>query len=156
LILIHSTNPKNSSKFQDRKHKSLDPRHISFKFEKEPSPTSSDEEELTTSLLKIDPDITKPVVIDFKDLDSSDEEEEFSNNRKDFQKSKSMSSASRKSVGFFGGTDDIEMNGKDEASRQSIPFVRQISEYGSPKLEVYRPTTNPIYIYTQVSLIIII
>lgn len=58
--------------FQARKHKSLDPRHISFKLdeEKEPSPSvSSDDEDFDcdrTSLLMIDPDITKPVVIDLK------------------------------------------------------------------------------------------
>lgn len=56
--------------FQARKHKSLDARHISFKLEKEPSPTpstSSSDEDFDgerTSLLQIDPDITKPVVID--------------------------------------------------------------------------------------------
>lgn len=54
--------------FQARKHKSLDARHISFKFEKEPSPSSSEEEydNENSSLLHIDPDITKPVVIDLK------------------------------------------------------------------------------------------
>lgn len=56
--------------FQARKHKSLDARHISFKLEKEPTPsTSSEEEEYgfdQKRLLHIDPDITKPVIIDFK------------------------------------------------------------------------------------------
>lgn len=58
--------------FQARKHKSLDARHISFKLEKEPTPTpsdsSSDEEDFEdrTSLLQIDPDITKPVTIAFE------------------------------------------------------------------------------------------
>jgi len=55
--------------FQARKHKSLDPRHISFKLDKEPTPESSSEEDYDcerTSLLQIDPDITKPVVIDLK------------------------------------------------------------------------------------------
>jgi facilitated trehalose transporter len=57
--------------FQARKHKSLDPRHISFKLdeEKEPTPSTSSEEDYDcerTSLLLIDPDITKPVVIDLK------------------------------------------------------------------------------------------
>ena len=55
--------------FQARKHKSLDARHISFKLDKEPTPTpsTSSEEDYDcerTSLLQIDPDITKPVVID--------------------------------------------------------------------------------------------
>lgn len=56
--------------FQGRKHKSLDPRHISFKLDKEPTPESTSSEEdddgecERASLLMIDPDITKPVVID--------------------------------------------------------------------------------------------
>lgn len=45
----------------------------------------------------------------------------------------------------------MEMNNKDENIRNSIPFVRQITEDGKAKLEIYRPTTNPIYIYSQVS-----
>lgn len=45
-----------------------------------------------------------------------------------------------------------DMNGrKGENIRQAVPFVRQITQDGKPKLEVYRPTTNPIYYYTQVS-----
>lgn len=40
---------------------------------------------------------------------------------------------------------------KGENIRTAVPFVRQITEDGKPKLEVYRPTTNPIYIWTQVS-----
>lgn len=40
---------------------------------------------------------------------------------------------------------------KSENIRTAVPFVRQITEDGKPKLEVYRPTTNPIYIYTQVN-----
>jgi len=44
-----------------------------------------------------------------------------------------------------------DMRKKDENLRNAVPFVRQITEDGKPKLEVYRPTTNPIYIYTQVS-----
>lgn len=39
---------------------------------------------------------------------------------------------------------------KGENIRTAVPFVRQITEDGKPKLEVYRPTTNPIYIWTQV------
>lgn len=45
---------------------------------------------------------------------------------------------------------------KGDNIRKIVPFVRQITEEGKPKLEVYRPTTNPIYIYTQVSLIALI
>lgn len=40
---------------------------------------------------------------------------------------------------------------KGENIRQAVPFVRQITQDGKPKLEVYRTTTNPIYYYTQVS-----
>ncbi|XP_055604511.1 facilitated trehalose transporter Tret1-like [Uranotaenia lowii] len=134
--------------FQERKHRSLDNRHISFKFEKEPSPSSSDEDfEPSTSLLKIDADITKPVIIDLKDLDSS-EDEDYISSRKHFQQSKSMSTDSRKSgksIRFF----EMEMGTKEENLRSAVPFVRQITEDGKAKLEVYRPTTNPIFIWTQ-------
>lgn len=41
---------------------------------------------------------------------------------------------------------------KGENIRQAVPFVRQITQDGKPKLEVYRTTTNPIYYYTQVSI----
>lgn len=41
-------------------------------------------------------------------------------------------------------------NKRGENIRHAVPFVRQITEDGKPKLEVYRPTTNPIYIWTQV------
>lgn len=135
--------------FQERKHKSLDARHISFKFEKEPTPSSSDEDfEPSSSLLKIDADITKPVIIDLKDLESS-EDEDYISSRKHFQQAKSMSTDSRKSgrsIRFF----EMEMGTKEENIRTAVPFVRQITEDGKPKLEVYRPTTNPIYIWTQV------
>uniref|UniRef100_A0A182Q863 Facilitated trehalose transporter Tret1 n=1 Tax=Anopheles farauti TaxID=69004 RepID=A0A182Q863_9DIPT len=132
--------------FQERKHKSLDARHISFKFDKEPSPSSSEEDfEPSTSLLRIDADITKPVIIDLKDLESSDEED-YVSSRKHFQQAKSMSTDSRKSIRFL----EMEMGTKEENMRTAVPFVRQITEEGKPKLEVYRPTTNPIYIWTQV------
>lgn len=52
--------------FQTRKHKSLDNRHIRFADVKESSPSSEEELRESTSLLKIDPDITKPVIIDLK------------------------------------------------------------------------------------------
>lgn len=84
----------------------------------------------------------------FKDLDtSSDEEDNFSANRKQFQQSRSTSTASKKSISFF----DMELTNRDDNIRNSVPFVRQITEDGKAKLEIYRPTTNPIYIYTQVS-----
>lgn len=71
-------------------------------------------------------------------------------NRKSFQNARSISIASKKSISFFG--DNMEMRTKDDNLRSSVPFVRQITEDGKAKLEVYRPTTNPIYIYTQVSI----
>ncbi len=44
-----------------------------------------------------------------------------------------------------------DMGGKqNENLRNAVPFIRQITQDGKPKLEVYRPTTNPIYINTQV------
>lgn len=52
--------------FQARKHKSLDNRHIRFADIKESPPSSDEELRASTSLLKIDPDITRPVVIDLK------------------------------------------------------------------------------------------
>lgn len=45
----------------------------------------------------------------------------------------------------------MELTSKDDNLRHTVPFVRQITENGQAKLEIYRPTTNPIYIYTQVS-----
>lgn len=43
-----------------------------------------------------------------------------------------------------------DLNDKEDR-HQMRPLVRQITVDGSNKLEIYRPTTNPIYIYTQVS-----
>lgn len=82
----------------------------------------------------------------FQDLDSSDDEEDFQKNRKNFQSGRSVSATSKKSISFF----DMELNNKDDNLRHAVPFVRQITEDGKAKLEIYRPTTNPIYIYTQV------
>lgn len=82
-----------------------------------------------------------------QDLDSSsDDDEDFVQTRKQFQQARSVSTASKKSISFF----DMELTSKDDNIRNSIPFVRQITEDGKAKLEIYRPTTNPIYIYTQV------
>lgn len=53
------------------------------------------------------------------------------------------------SIRFF-EMDDVSGR-KGENIRAAVPFVRQITQDGKPKLEVYRPTTNPIYYYTQVS-----
>lgn len=55
------------SEFQSRKHKSLDNRHIRFALDNDNEPESDDDEFVErSSLLKIDPDITKPVIIDLK------------------------------------------------------------------------------------------
>lgn len=40
----------------------------------------------------------------------------------------------------------------DDEPQTVVPLVRQITEDGRKKLEIYRPTTNPIYYYTQVCL----
>lgn len=53
------------------------------------------------------------------------------------------------SIRFFEMDDGTGRKG--ENIRTAVPFVRQITQDGKPKLEVYRPTTNPIYIYTQVN-----
>lgn len=53
--------------FQARKHKSLDNRHIRFAVDKEESPTSSEDDFAdSTNLLKVDPDPTKPFIVDLK------------------------------------------------------------------------------------------
>lgn len=44
-----------------------------------------------------------------------------------------------------------DLNDKEER-HQNRPLVRQITVDGSNKLEIYRPTTNPIYYYSQVSM----
>lgn len=40
---------------------------------------------------------------------------------------------------------------KDKDKDSSIPLVRQVKSDGIPKLEIYKPATNPIYIWSQVS-----
>lgn len=92
--------------------------------------------------------LNKQAFLFLQDLDSSsDDDEDFQANRKQFQQARSISTASKKSISFF----DMELTNKDDNIRNSVPFVRQITEDGKAKLEIYRPTTNPIYIYTQVS-----
>lgn len=44
--------------------------------------------------------------------------------------------------------DDFGEGSEDKKTLR--PLVRQITEDGRKKLEIYRPTTNPVYIYTQV------
>lgn len=86
------------------------------------------------------------MILYFQDLDTSSDEEDFQSSRKQFQQARSTSTASRKTLSFF------DMDSSKDDNRNSVPFVRQITEDGKAKLEIYRPTTNPIYIYTQVIL----
>lgn len=137
----------NRTEFQARKHKSLDNRHIRFALDRETDADSDDEYVEKSSLLKIDPDITRPVVIDLKDLESSSDEDEVISKRKDFQKQKHISVESKRSIRFL-DMEEFDENGEDK--RTLRPLVRQITEDGRNKLEIYRPTTNPVYIYTQI------
>ncbi|XP_054736657.1 facilitated trehalose transporter Tret1 isoform X1 [Anastrepha obliqua] len=142
---------KNRREFQGRKHQSLDPR-VSFKLEKVLQGSSTDSEEEADDvehkrLIHRPKDITKPVIIDLKDFES-ESEEDYVTNRQHFQQQRSISTDSRKSHRLY----EMDEMGKkkNENLRNAVPFVRQITEDGKPKLEVYRPTTNPIYIWTQV------
>ncbi|XP_063701895.1 facilitated trehalose transporter Tret1-like isoform X2 [Culicoides brevitarsis] len=133
--------------FQARKHKSLDARHIRFAVEKEETSTESDEDTGERSnLLKVDPDITKPFIVDLKDLDTSSDDEDLAQQRREFQASKHISVESKRSIRFF-EMDDL--NDKEER-HQARPLVRQVTLNGSQKLEIYRPTENPIYYYSQI------
>lgn len=167
---------KNRREFQGRKHQSLDPR-VSFKLEKVLQGSSTDSEEEADDvehkrLIHRPKDITKPVIIDLKDLES-ESEEDYVASRQHFQQQRSISTDSRKRwvicvwwlkawmvklMIFFGSCYSHRLYEMDEMGkkknenlRNAVPFVRQITEDGKPKLEVYRPTTNPIYIWTQVS-----
>ena len=155
------------SHFQARKHQSLDPK-VTFKLDKVQGATSDDEfvrPELR-SIIRAKRHDSNSIIIDLKDfqnilqeaqeevdqeVDEDDEEDEdLVETRKNFQAQKSMSTDSRRSYRFF-EMDDLTGGKKGDNIRNSIPFVRQITEDGKPMLEIYRPTTNPIYIYTQVS-----
>lgn len=90
---------KNRREFQGRKHQSLDPR-VSFKLEKvlQGSSTDSDEEADDvehTRLIHRPKDITKPVIIDLKDLES-ESDEDYEASRQHFQQQRSISTDSRK------------------------------------------------------------
>lgn len=82
--------------FQSRKHQSLDSR-VTFKFDKEPSPTSTSDDDWDVEKRSLigSRDITKPVIIDLKDFDSS-EDEDFLTTRKSFQQQRTISTDSRK------------------------------------------------------------
>lgn len=143
---------KTRCEFQGRKHQSLDSR-VTFNLEKvlQGSSTDTDDEVDDAEhkrLLHRPKDITKPVIIDLKNLVPTDEsEEDYSVKRQNFQQQRSISNDSRKSYRY-----EMDEAGhmKGENLRNTVPFVRQITEDGKPKLEVYRPTTNPIFIWTQV------
>nr|B4KR05.2 RecName: Full=Facilitated trehalose transporter Tret1 [Drosophila mojavensis] len=142
---------KTRREFQGRKHQSLDPR-VTFKLDKvlQGSSTDSDEEGDDAEhkrLIHRPKDITKPVIIDLKDLES-ESDEDFLTSRQNFQQQRSISTDSRKSRRLY--EMDEMGNKRGDNIRHAVPFVRQITEDGKPKLEVYRPTTNPIYIWTQV------
>ncbi|XP_062132693.1 facilitated trehalose transporter Tret1 isoform X1 [Drosophila sulfurigaster albostrigata] len=142
---------KTRREFQGRKHQSLDPR-VTFKLDKvlQGSSTDSDEEGDDAEhkrLIHRPKDITKPVIIDLKDLDT-ESDEDFLSSRQNFQQQRSISTDSRKSRRLY-EMDDMG-NKRGDNIRHAVPFVRQITEDGKPKLEVYRPTTNPIFIWTQV------
>lgn len=157
--------------FQARKHKSLDPK-VTFKLAKDQDkdgPTSDDEfvRPERRSIIRAKRHDSNSIIVDLKDfqnilkeaqeevdqeVDEEDEEEDedLVEARKNFQAQKSMSTDSRRSFRFF-EMDDLNGGKKGDNIRNSVPFVRQITEDGKPMLEIYRPTTNPIYIYTQVS-----
>ncbi|KAH8372874.1 hypothetical protein KR009_007010 [Drosophila setifemur] len=142
---------KTRREFQGRKHQSLDPR-VTFKLDKvlQGSSTDTDEDGDDAEhkrLIHRPKDITKPLIIDLKDLES-ESDEDFLTSRQHFQQQRSISTDSRKSRRLY--EMDEMGNKRGENIRHAVPFVRQITEDGKPKLEVYRPTTNPIYIWTQV------
>ena len=90
---------KNRRDFQGRKHQSLDPR-VSFKLEKVLQGSSEDSDEENDDveqkrLIHRPKDITKPVVIDLKDLES-ESEDDYVSSRQHFQQQRSISSDSRK------------------------------------------------------------
>lgn len=95
----------NRKHFQARKHQSLDAR-VKFNLDKNKNKnknnnsTSSSEEEFDEEGKLIHEkihDFSKPIIIDFKDLELSDEDDEdFVSCRQDFQKQKALSVDSRK------------------------------------------------------------
>lgn len=82
--------------FQSRKHQSLDPR--AFKGKVSHSSTDSDEDDVEQrSLIHRPKDITKPIIVDLKELETeSEEDEDFQSARQNFQKQKSLSMESRR------------------------------------------------------------
>lgn len=103
----------NRKHFQARKHQSLDPRvKLNFNKGRKRSESTSDEEfdEGGNLIQKKIHDFSKPIVIDFKDLEASEDEDEdedeedeeeeldedFTKNRRTFQQKKTISVDSRK------------------------------------------------------------
>lgn len=84
--------------FQGRKHQSLDAR-VKFNLDKERSTTSSSEEEYDAEGKRLIHerihDFSKPIIIDIKDLDTS-EDEDFVSTRQSFQQQRAISVDSRK------------------------------------------------------------
>lgn len=102
----------NRKHFQSRKHQSLDARvKLNLNKSRNRSSSSTDEEfdEKGNLIQEKIHDFSKPIVIDFKDLEPSDDDEEdeeedeeeqdeesFENNRSNFQKQRAISVESRK------------------------------------------------------------
>lgn len=86
--------------FQSRKHKSLDAR-VKFNLDKDrqQTPTSSESEEFDEEGKRLIHerihDFSKPIIIDIKDLETS-EDEDFVSTRESFQQQRSISTDSRK------------------------------------------------------------
>lgn len=84
--------------FQSRKHKSLDSR-VKFNLDKDQQLTSSSESEFDGEGKRLIHerihDFSKPIIIDIKDLETS-EDEDFQTTRESFQQQRSISTDSRK------------------------------------------------------------
>lgn len=155
----------NRKHYQSRKHQSLDPK-VHFKLDKDQNASSSSDEDFDgteiKSLIREKRHESNSIIIDLKDFqnilkeEAEEEEEEFVKSRELFQQQKSISTDSRRSHRFFEMDEMNRVRRKDDNLRSSVPFMRQITEDGKPMLEIYRPTTNPIYIYTQVSYVYIL
>uniref|UniRef100_A0A1A9ZNK4 Major facilitator superfamily (MFS) profile domain-containing protein n=1 Tax=Glossina pallidipes TaxID=7398 RepID=A0A1A9ZNK4_GLOPL len=128
---------KTRCEFQGRKHQSLDSR-VTFNLEKvlQGSSTDTDDEVDDAEhkrLLHRPKDITKPVIIDLKNLVPTDEsEEDYSVKRQNFQQQRSISNDSRKSYRVYEMDEAGHMKG--ENLRNTVPFVRQITEDGKVQI----------------------
>lgn len=88
--------------FQSRKHKSLDSR-VKFNLDKDQQQTSSSESEFDGEGKRLIHerihDFSKPIIIDIKDLETS-EDEDFQTTRESFQQQRSISTDSRKRLAY--------------------------------------------------------